>query len=541
MARRPRAPRQRAATAAASLLGVALLASACSGGGSGGGSGSSTSTSADPSSYATDGTFTLALPSDPGNLDPLQAVASVAVAFNQFTYDRLVRFGKDGKARSNLAAKWTTTATEASFTLAKGVTCSDGTPLTASDVKASLDYVADPKNASPLLSLGVPAGITTAADDAAGTVSVQSPAPNSFLLEGLAFVPIVCKKGMADRSTLKQSSDGTGPYTITEVAPDDRYTLTRRKGYTWGEDGGTTAEKGMPETVVVRIVPKESTAANLVVTGKLNAAAIAGPDGARLEKTKGVSKAEFPAVSGEVWFNHRDGHGTSSADVRKALVMALDRTEIAKIATGGKGGVMKAQAIIEPAGCQYDAAASSVPKKDVAAAKKLIAASGIDTSKPLSILSTTGNTDVDAAVELMTKQWKSELGLTVTPTPLAATAFTGALFGADSWDLAWVPLNLTTPAQAVGFFSGGSPLDTAAPGSNFSSIKNADYDAAAATATTTPGKAGCDLWEKGEQALYSAADLYPVSQTPTPFFTRGAEVTTLGGTIDPTSIRVLKG
>ena len=537
MDRRPRAPRQRAATAAASLLGVALLASACSGGGSGS---SPSASSADPSSYATDGTFTYALGSDPGNLDPLQAVANVAIAFNQFTYDRLVSFGKDGKARSNLATKWDVSPTEASFTLAKGITCSDGAALTASDVKASLDYVSDPKNASPLLSLGVPAGITTTADDSAGTVTVTSPTPNTFLLQNLAFVPIVCRKGTADRSTLKQSSDGTGPYTITEAVPDDHYTLTRRAGYTWGVGGGTTAEKGLPKTVVVRIVPNESTAANLVVTGKINLAAVAGPDGARLEKTKGVSAQRTPAVTGEVWFNHRDGHGTADADVRKALVMALDRTEIAKIATGGKGVPMKAQAVVEPAGCQYDAATSSVPKKDVAGAKKLIAASGIDTSKPLTMLYTTGNTDVAAAVELMAKQWKSELGLTVTTKALADTAFTGVLFGADSWDIGWVPLNLYNPAQAVGFFSGGSPLDTAAPGSNFSSIDNQEYAALATTASTTQGSAGCDTWDKAEQQLYSAADVYPVSQTPAPTFVRGAEVKTVGGTIDPTSIRVLK-
>lgn len=537
MARRHRAPRQRAATAAASLLGVALVASGCSGGGTG----SSSSTSADPSSYATDGTFTYALGSDPGNLDPLQAVASVAIAFNQFTYDRLVRFDEKGEAQSNLAAEWTADTTTASFTLAEGVTCADGTPLTASDVTASLDYVSDPANASPLLSLGVPAGIITTADDDAGTVEVTSPAPNAFLLQNLAFVPIVCKAGMADRSTLQQSSDGTGPYTITEAVPDDHYTLTRREGYTWGQDGGTTAEEGLPETVVVRIVPNESTAANLVVTEKINAAIIAGPDGARLEKTKGVSAQTTPTVTGEVWFNHRDGHGTADADVRRALVMALDRAEIATVATGGNGEPMKAQAIVEPAGCQYDAAAPSVPEKDVAGAKELLAASGVDTSAPLTMLSTTGNTDVAAAVELMIEQWESELGVTVTSTAVADTAFTSALFGSDSWDIAWAPLNVYNPAQATGFFSGGSPLDTEAPGSNFSSIANEDYAALAATAGTTPGKEGCDTWDQAEQALYSAADLYPVSQTPVPFFVQGAEVTTVGGTIDPTSIRVLEG
>ena len=48
---------------------------------------------------------------------------------------------------AGLADKWQGTTTKAMFTLRKGVTCSDGTPLTAGDVAANINFVGDTKNA----------------------------------------------------------------------------------------------------------------------------------------------------------------------------------------------------------------------------------------------------------------------------------------------------------------------------------------------------------------------------------------------------------
>ena len=47
---------------------------------------------------------------------------------------------------------------------------------------------------------------------------------------------------------------GTGPYELTEAVPGDHYTYQIRDGYTWGPNGATTAEEGMPDTVVMKIV-----------------------------------------------------------------------------------------------------------------------------------------------------------------------------------------------------------------------------------------------------------------------------------------------
>ena len=153
------------------------------------------------------------------------------------------------------------------LTLAEGITCSDGSALTASDVVANLDYIANPENQSPFLGTYYPVGATAVADDAAMTITITLAAPAPFALNGLANLPIVCAAGMADRASLASATAGTGPYVLSEAATGDHYTYTIRDGYTWGPNGASTDVAGMPDTVVVRVVENPSTAANLLLAG----------------------------------------------------------------------------------------------------------------------------------------------------------------------------------------------------------------------------------------------------------------------------------
>ena len=51
------------------------------------------------------------------------------------------------------------------------------------------------------------------------TIALAAPAP--FVLNGLAGLPMVCAKGMADRKLLATTTDGTGPYQLTQATPSD--------------------------------------------------------------------------------------------------------------------------------------------------------------------------------------------------------------------------------------------------------------------------------------------------------------------------------
>jgi len=86
-----------------------------------------------------------------------------------------------------LATSWRVTPGSATLTLRKDVTCSDGTPVTASVVAASLRRLGAPETRAPyaVRTFGV-GGYTVTADDAGGTVTVTLNRPFSDVLLGLA-------------------------------------------------------------------------------------------------------------------------------------------------------------------------------------------------------------------------------------------------------------------------------------------------------------------------------------------------------------------
>src|SRR3569833_2424426 len=221
---------------------------------------------------------------------------------SKFAYDPLVSVdGKTGKVQSALAKSWQVQRKTVTLTLADGITCSDGARLTASDVAKNLNFVANPKNKSPFLGAFLPVGAKAKGDDATRVVTLTLAGPAPIVLNGLSGWPSVCPSGMAGRSSLKTGTAGTGPYKLVQAAPGDHYTYAIRDGYTWGPNGATTATKGLPKPVVIKVVETESTAANLLLSGGLNGAQVAGPDGERLEKA-GLYAAKTPALLGEQWY-----------------------------------------------------------------------------------------------------------------------------------------------------------------------------------------------------------------------------------------------
>lgn len=159
----------------------------------------------------------MALTADSGNLDPQASAASVLFQTSHVAYDSLVGTDPDGGGiASQLADGWKVDGQQVTLTLRDGITCSDGSPFTAEDVAANLNYVADCAGSSPFLAVFVPAGATATVSGSTVTMALASPA--RFVLEGLSSAPVVCRSGMANRSVLARDTRGTGPYRLQEAA-----------------------------------------------------------------------------------------------------------------------------------------------------------------------------------------------------------------------------------------------------------------------------------------------------------------------------------
>ncbi|WP_159500129.1 ABC transporter substrate-binding protein [Microbacterium sp. 18062] len=523
---------RRTAFAALSLAGVVALA-ACSGGGTDG-----------DAEYVDGGTFVFALASDLGALDPHLAITGSGLNAARFAYDQLVGLDADNTIVSNLASDWSVDGTTVTLTLRDDVTCADGSAFTASTAAANIDFIADPANASPLLAVYVPAGVTTDADDDTGTLTLTLASPAPFVLEGLAGVPMVCEAGLADRSLLASETQGTGAYVLTEAVANDRYTYEVRDGYTWGPDGASTDEEGLPAVVELRIVPNETTLANLLLSGEVNAGSVLGPDAARLEPLFSV---ENRAVTGEQWFNHAPGNVTAELAVRTALTQALDLDELANVITSGEGERATQLAVVEPTTCQGGDFTAAFPAFDPDAAAQALEQAGWTEGaggvrerdgRPLSISfihdSALGSGGA-AAAELAVAAW-TEIGIDVQASTLPTDELAGILFGGGSWDVVWEPLNVNSPDQIVGLISGPPPAEG---GSNFASIANEAYDAGVADAMSLIGADSCDAWFAAEEALVADLDVLPFANTVQSLYGSGAEFR-WPGTIDPTSIRMTR-
>ena len=516
------------------LLGAtALVLTSCAGGGAAG--------AGKDAALANGKTFTSAIATDPGNLDPFVTAMSIARSIDRFLYSRLIEVKDDGTVTSGLAEKWTADTTTATFTLRDKLTCEDGTPLTASDVAANIAHLTDPATGSPLVGLQVQPGTTAVGDDATRTVTVTSGRPDAFLLDNVGSIAIVCGSVLNDPKALAAGKGATGMFTMTEITPNSQYTLTRRKDFAWGPGDWDPTQKGLPDKAVLRVIPNETTAANLLLSGEVNAAGVVGPDRTRLLDAK-LFRTQLVVPAGQLSFNQASGRPTADPAVRKALVQAVDLAQARQVLADGTEST--GLVTVAPNPCRADTVKGNLPGFDTKAADAALDAAGwkrgadgmrAKDGKPLTLkmIFPTGLGDTGtAAVELLQSMWK-KAGVNVTATPVDGPALTETIFSSGDWDISGAPLTVSLPSMLVPFYSGPTPPN----GTNFASIDNPDYTAAVTAASAKAGTEGCSDWAAAEKALLSTTTVVPYANITRSTFANKATFSE-GDGVDPTSIRM---
>jgi peptide/nickel transport system substrate-binding protein len=530
------------------LLIVAACVASLAGAGLAGCGGSSTRR---PSShaFAHGGTFTYVITGDPGTLDPQKAISSNATGLFDFAYDTLVSSTRDGRIVPSLASSWRESPRSVTFTIRPGVTCSDGSPVTASVVARNLDDVKDPKLHSILLGLVVPSpDYTVKADDAARTVTIELAHPFGLLVPSTEYLPIVCGKGLRDRSLLRKATYGSGPFVLTSAVAEDHYTLTRRAGYAWGPSGAATSALGTPNKVVLKVVANESTAANLLLSGAVTSAIVNGPD---LRRLQGAGMTDLKVVSGvsSTIFNQARGRIGADPAVRKALSMVIDHPTVAKVLERGSGTVARGL-MAGAVACTDDGVAGADPGHDPSGAQGVLDAAGwrrgadgirVKGGRRLSLTAPfrTSQPGSAEAIELI-RGAAHDVGIELKPRGESDNALDQTLFGGGQWDV--LPLHrfgIPLPSAFAGLFAGSPPPD----GDNFASVRNADFQRAATKAAGTAGQAACPIWQQAERALIDDDDIVPVVATTSHTFVTSAGTMKLKPDGDPiaTSIRMLRG
>lgn len=493
---------------------------------------------------ATSETVTIGIPTNPtGAFDPYGNREYGTSLLTPFNYDSLINKNASGEFVSGIATEWTADTESAQFTLGSGVTCADGSPLTASAVANSIAFASDGANASWVFGFFAPTTpLTAVGDDATGIVTVTMSGPYGYLLDTIGLLPILCAGGLENPDSLANASNGTGPYVVTEVVPGQSISLELREDYAWGP-GGATAE-GMPAKVIVREVPNETTVANMLLSGELDAATVSGPDRSRLQ---GADVSSFDLLASAAWlnFNQRDTRVTNDLRVREALVRALNLSDIVAVSTGGNGQVAEGLLVEEPSVCPTNAVAGVLPEFDTNLAGELLDEAGwivgsdgvrAKDGQPLHIELRywSERSDLEKpTAEFMADAWSS-IGVDVEVIAESVGGLVDTLYSTGNFDAYLLGWDLRLGTQFVPYLTGTLPPE----GQNFMGVDNSAYEELAAEATITTPPEGCELWGEAERAVVEDLDLVPMSNRTITWFFPGVTADVVNALqLIPTSIR----
>ncbi|WP_423464065.1 ABC transporter substrate-binding protein [Promicromonospora sp. MS192] len=518
-----------AAVAATTLATVAALAACGTGTGTAAGEGAD---------VVSGGTFTVAVNDDPGSLSPLTGVSLVQRGLVPYGYESLTYLTPEGEIVPWLAESWEVTGTSVTYTLKDGITCADGSDFTAETAAHNFAYQADAQNGTFWFGSNVTAEMSATADG--NTLTITSATSNPFLLQSTGAVEMVCQAGLDDPETLTDATNGTALFELTDAAPGSSYTYAKRAGYTWGPDGVTSDTAGLPDQIVARVITDEATAANLLLSGELNAAAVIGADRARVEAA-GLDSVGVLNPIGQMLFNERADRPTADERVRRALTLALDRAAVGELVTDGH--TLESVSLVNkvPLTCVADGPLWELPARDLEAAGELLDEAGYpaapDGSRDLGIrfLYDAGTPSHGAAAEEVQQEW-NELGITTELVAEDPTGWSTDLYQTYDWDTGFIQLAPSSPVVLSLFFLGATSEEG---GYNFMGVANPGYNALAEQALAAPdADAACDLWLQAEKELIDRVDTFPLAETESPTFRSGATFE-MPGSIAPTTIRML--
>jgi peptide/nickel transport system substrate-binding protein len=471
-------------------------------------------------------------------------------------YSQMLVLNKDSKLTGYLAQSWTATPSKITFTLRPGITCSDGTKLTAADVAASFENYAHSKSFNITTNLGKgPYKFT--ADNATNTVTVELSTPYADAI--YAFddqypgrqTSIICPAGLAALKANPKALDtgtttyGTGPYVVSQQTPGGNVTMKLRPDFAWGPGGITSKTPGIPGTVNYQIETDTTTSANLVQTGGVNLAEITGPDAKRLASEKSLSQRTISVRTvNPVFINQAPGRVASDIKVRQALITAIDPKLYA--AALGQPATLSPTIVTPNVACFEQDTAKLAPTPSVSAATKVLEDDGwtmnggklSKNGKPL-VLSFPAEQGYGSGAEYMANAWQ-QMGATVNLQLVDPATWISRIV-ATNYDVTLLNNKLDLPT--VGLTA--QQLYAAPPqpaGTNFMNIANwKQLQQWVIEAESMTGSAACGPLGQVQTALWTNWNTLPLYAPNSTFFGNGADISQLANIdINVLEIRMLK-
>ncbi len=292
----------------------------------------------------------IGIATEPSSLDPHFHVFSPNINVAMYTFDKLINFDQNMDLEPNLALSWDALDDSTwQIKLREGVKFHDGTPLTAGDVKFTIERAPTvPNSPSSYARFLKPIKGVEVVDD--HTLKLLTDGPFPLLPRYLATFAIVSKKNGEGAATDDYNSGkamiGTGPFKFVSWTKGDSIVFKRNDDY-WGK-------KPEWDTVTLRPIPQNASRVAALLAGDVDVIEQVPPsDIARIKADPDRDIAQ--AVSNMVIYIHMDSDRDASPfvtdkdgkplgknplkdpRVRKAMSMAINRQAIVDRVLEGAG------------------------------------------------------------------------------------------------------------------------------------------------------------------------------------------------------------
>lgn len=479
------------------LATVALVLAGCGGGSNEGSAGGGTEPQAG-------GDLVMVRAADSSTLMPKDPTDNTAIWVIQNIFDTLVVASADGQeVEPGLATKWEQSDDKLTWTfhLREGATFHNGDPVTAEDVKFSIDTATDPD--LPFGSLNEQIKSVEAKDES--TVVVTTKVPWSPLPADLAlFANSIVPKDYAGMSE-KEFADkpiGSGPFKFDSWTKGQTLKIVKNAEY-W--------DTGKPylDSVTFNTVPDSNTRAEQLLGDQAHINEF--PPYSTIEGLKSTPNVQIETFDSSkinyLNINHREAP-LNDVHVRRALALALDRDAIIEAVTFGNA--KPATTFMSPALWGHDPDVEGL-KFDVEEAKAEMAKSKHPQGFDLKLTIGSGDPD-SAAIAQIAQEAYSKIGVKLTINPLdSASSRQARMSGNFQLMTGYATTDIIDPDQMAGFLvKGGNPINNG--------YKNADVDAAITEAAQTDDREKrMELYSQVQQTTTDEVALIPLYYSPAVF------------------------
>jgi oligopeptide transport system substrate-binding protein len=363
------------------------------------------------------------LGTDPPTLDPHQVSDTISSAVAVEVFGGLATIDADLRVVPDLADHWEISPDRLTYTffLRKEAKFHDGKPVTAHDVKFSLERALDPKTLSPTVDTYLD-DIVGAADKLAGraseisgvtvvdqyTLKITIDAPIAYFLAKLTYpTAFVVDQQQIERDGRDwiRKPNGTGPFKLKEYRIGERLVLERNPYY----------HLGPAKVNRVEMILSGGSAMAMYENGEIDITGVGLPDLDRVTNPADPLNAELVAAPPSfdiyyIGFNVTEPP-FDDIKVRKAMSHAIDKELIGNQVLLGL--VTPAYGIL-PEGLPGYTGKIKGLKHDPEKAKRLLASSRYANQMPRIVITVPGTGgSVGLDLEVIEEMWRQTLGLDV--------------------------------------------------------------------------------------------------------------------------------